>query len=199
MKNKLIIPLMALLMTIMGSSILGNVDVYAYSTSTLTSQEISLYSAHPIYASSAKKCAEKATESSQNLYKAYTLWQGNGDAYRHAYWSALMTKETTENFAWKAGLAHEGLEPGYNFDKQNDDTKMDIKNNYSGRMLAQNNLSKSDSDMSTLVKNLCSSGELKRIRKYTSKKGKNDQTIAGTMTNYVGYYVKTTSGGLKKK
>lgn len=199
MKNKIIMPLMALFMTIAGSCIWGEMNVYAYSGTSLTSQEISLYSAHPKYAVKVKSCADKATRASQNLYKEYTLWQGNGDAHRHAYWSALMTRETTENFAWKAGLAHEGLEQGYKFEKQDDDTKMDIQNNYSGRMLGQKYPSKSDDYMSVFIKNICSSGGLKRIRIYTDKKSKNDKTISGTMTQYVGYYVKTTDGGLKKK
>ena len=71
MKNKIIVPLIALSMTITGSSVLGSVDVYAYSASSLTSQEISLYSAQPIYASKVKKCADTALKSSQNLYKSY--------------------------------------------------------------------------------------------------------------------------------
>ncbi len=201
MSKKIVISLMTFLMAIVTSNIFTNLNTYAYSyaPSSLTSQEISLYAAHPKYAATVKKCADKATESSKKLYKSYTLWQGNGDAYRHAYWSALMTKKTTEKFAWKAGLAHEGLEPGYNFDKQDDDTKMDIQNNYAGRMFAQNNSSKSDSDMSTAIKNICSSGGLRRIRVYTNKKSKNDKIIDDTMTQYVGYYVKTTNGGLKDK
>ena len=90
MKNKIIMPLMALFMTIAGSCIWGEMNVYAYSGTSLTSQEISLYSAHPKYAVKVKSCADTATRASQNLYKEYTLWQGNGDAHRHAYWSALM-------------------------------------------------------------------------------------------------------------
>lgn len=129
--------------------------------------------------------------------QTYTLWQGNGDAYRHAYWSALMTKKIDRDFAYDVGLAHEGLKSGYNFDKQNADTKMDISNNYSGRKIGTSNSSKSDSTISSVVKSNCSNGKLKRIRTYTSSAAKNDKIINGVMTNYVGYYVATTSGGLK--
>lgn len=163
----------------------------------LTSEEIKLYSSHPIKAAKAKSCADQAESSASNKYKAYTLWQGNGDAYRHAYWSALMTKKIDRNFAYDVGLAHEGLKSGYNFDKQNADTKMDISNNYSGRKIGTSNSSKSDSTISSVVKSNCSNGKLKRIRTYTSSVAKNDKIINGVMTNYVGYYVATTSGGLK--
>ena len=186
MKNKIVMSLIAFMVVIFGGSMLQSVNVYAYGSSSLTSQEISLYSAHPVYAAKVKSCATKATESSQKLYKDYTLWQGNGDAYRHAYWSALMTKRTTENFAWKAGLAHEGLEPGYDFNKQDGDTKMDINNNYSGRKLAQDNSSKSESELSDLIKKQCSNGKLKRVRTYTSKKSKCDDILDGKMTHYTG-------------
>lgn len=164
---------------------------------SLTSQEIKLYAAHPVDALKAKSCAEKALKSSKDKYKSYALWQENGDAYRHAYWSALMTKKINRNFAYLAGLAHEGLTKGYNFNKQSDDKKMDIANNYSGRKIGTDYASSSDSKIASKVLSKCKKGGLKRIRTYTSSSSKCDEVIDGVMTNYVGYYVSTSKGGLK--
>ena len=49
-----------------------------------------------------------------------------------------MSKEIDNDFSYRAGLAHEGLKKGYNIDKQDDDTKMDIYNNYAGRNVGDN-------------------------------------------------------------
>lgn len=167
-------------------------------TSSLTTQEIKLYSAHPKKALTAKECAETANDAAQDLYKDYTLWQGNGDAFRHAYWSALMTKKISKDFAWKAGLAHEGLDTDYEWSDLDDDAKMDVNNNYRGRQIGENNSSKKDSELKKMMITQCSNGGLKRIRTYTKEKsGKNVAKICGKYTKYVGYYVKTTDGGLK--
>lgn len=161
---------------------------------SLTTEEIKLYTAHPMKALKAKECANDALESTKKKYKECVRWLGNGDAYRHAYWSALMTKKIDKDFAWRAGLAHEGLGTGYNFDEQNDDTKMDIQNNYLGRQLAS---SKSSKGLSWVIVNACSTGRLRRILIYSGKKGKNTHKIGGVWMKYVGYYVPTSNGGLK--
>lgn len=174
-----------------------NVNASYSPLTSLTSQEISLYTAHPIKAVKAKNCATIAENKTNEWYKNYTTWQGNGDAFRHAYWSALMTKKIDRDFAYEAGLAHEGLSKGYSFSEQVDDTKMDISNNYSGRILGDDNSSESDGDLAKIIKKACSKGKLKRVRTYTSKTGDNTGYIDNVLTKYVGYYVATTDGGLK--
>lgn len=170
-------------------------NVNMVSAVSLTSEELKLYSAHPIKAAKAKECADKAVESTNDKYKKCVRWQGNGDAYRHAYWSALMTRNIDKDFAWRVGLAHENLSTTYDFDKQDDDTKMDIKNNYAGRQLAS---SQSSKGLAWVVTNACSLGRLRRIRVYSSKKTSNSQKIDGVWMKFVGYYVATSDGGLIK-
>lgn len=175
-------------------------SVYAaYNVNGLTSAEMDLYSSHPIKAAKAKKAADAATKKTNTLYKPYCTYQGNGDAFRHAYWSALMTKKIDRAFAYDAGLAHEGLTEDYDFDKQSEDHKMDISNNYSGRKLGTKYSDLSDAKLADKVKDYCSNGNLKRIRTYTSqspKKNKKVEVFDGINTLYVGYYVETTDGGL---
>lgn len=108
-----------------------------------------------------------------------------------------MTKNISRTFSYKAGLAHEGLDTDYNWDKQNDDTKMDISNNYAGRDIGDCYSDYADKEILKEVKKQTENGNLKRIRMYTSSSKKNDDIIDGVMTNYVGYYVPTSSGGLK--
>ena len=179
----------------------NNVNAYESGSSSnkLTVEEIALYSAHPTKAAKVSKYANMASDKTEEWYKNYCRWQGNGDAFRHAYWSALMTKNIDRDFACKVGLAHEGLKPGYDFDKQDDDHKMDISNNYSGRIIGTDNDDLSNGKLAEKVKSECSNGKLKRIRIYTKNKVEDEDRLYGVNTKYVGYYVKTTKGGLYEK
>lgn len=162
-----------------------------------TGEEILLCANHPFKCTTANSLGKQASEKTQSLYNNYVLWQGNGDAFRHAYWSALMAMHIDRDFAYDAGLAHEGLKRDYNFELQGDDTKMDISNNFSGRVLGDNNKSKSDDQIANMIKNEVTNGNLKRIRSYTSIPSYVDCYIDGVPTKYEGYYVPTSGGGLK--
>ncbi len=171
------------------------ISASTYDLSTITSEELALYSKYPTKAAAAKICANKATTLANDRYKKYTHREGNGDACRHAYWSALMTRDIDKSFAYDAGLAHEGLTRDYSFSSQNADVKMDISNNYSGRTLGTQMSTSTDSQLAYAVTENVNGGNLKRIRVYTSNASENDETINGVMTKYVGYYVATSSGG----
>lgn len=174
----------------------GEQETYLY-FNKVTGEEIWLCVNHPFKCNTASKLATQASEKTSSLYNRYVLWQGNGDAFRHAYWSALMTKHIDRDFAYDAGLAHEGLKRGYNFSSQSEDSKMDISNNYSGRILGDENKTKSDNQIANIIKNETTKGNLKRIRTYTSVPGYVDCYIDGIPTKYVGYYEPTSAGGLK--
>ena len=65
----------------------------SYGNYTFTQQEIDYFVNYPAYAVTAKVTAQEATEAAQKKWEEYTLTDGNGDAYRHAYWSALLTSD----------------------------------------------------------------------------------------------------------
>lgn len=174
-----------------------NASSYYSSVTALTAEEVKLYAAHPIKAAKAKECATIAEDATITYWKGYTAWQGNGDAFRHASWSALMTKNINRTFAYKAGLAHEGLDTDYNWDKQSDDTKMDISNNYAGRDIGADYSDCTNQEILNKVLARTKNGKLKRIRVYASSSSKTDAIVDGVGTNYVGYYVATSNGGLK--
>ncbi len=159
------------------------------------SREIALCSFHPISCNTAYKLSNTASISAADRYKDYTLWQGNGDAYRHAYWSALMTKHISRDFAYDMGLAHEGLTRNYTFSSQNSDKKMDISNNYYGRKKGTSLKGYSDSYIGKNIADNVSNGNLKRIRLYSSGGSTCDKVYQGICTNEVGYYHKTSNGG----
>lgn len=165
---------------------------------SLTQQELSLYASHPAEAIKVQAAANEAEQSTAKCWSAYTRWQGNGDAYRHAYWSALMTRRISRDFAYDAGLAHEGLARGYNFSSLSADTKMDVQNNYFGRIIGTDLSGQSDFNVQCAINDNVRGGNLKRIRTYTSSSSKCDKVIAGVKTKYVGYYVVTNSGGYLK-
>lgn len=172
-----------------------HVEASGYGLTNLTTEEILLYASHPSEAAAVKICAGKAESFAAEHYKKYTLQQGNGDACRHAYWSALMTRDISKSFAYDVGLAHEGLKRGYSFSALNADAKMDVSNNYFGRTLGSSMKGSTDIQLAYAVVDNVNGGKLKRIRTYTSKSSENDRKIDGVMTKYVGYYVATTSGG----
>ena len=164
----------------------------------LTAMELDLYTEHPWMAAKAKKAASDAEAATEKYWKGYTSYHGNGDAFRHSYWSALMTKRISRDFAYEAGLAHEGLKKGYSFDALEDDNKMDISNNYSGRIIGDKYSNYSDAVIRDILISRTQKGYLKRVRVY-SKTSAGCQKYSGVWTKYKGYYVVTNDGGYKFK
>ncbi len=172
---------MGMVFGVLAGTLLVKKPIYAGSIydelRTLTQQEVSLYASHPAEALKVQAAASEAETSTARYWAAYTRWQGNGDAYRHAYWSALMTRRINRDFAYDAGLAHEGLSRNYNFSAQNADTKMDIQNNYFGRIIGTDMSSHSDYNIQCAINDNVRGGNLKRIRTYTSNSSACDRII----------------------
>lgn len=167
---------------------------HAYSINSIrdcSPEEIRLYASHPMEAIKARDAAHIAEEYAESCYAKYTLSEGNGDACRHALWSALMTKRISRDFAYDAGLAHEGLTREYIFNFQDDSRKMDISNNYSGRILGTTYAYYSEDFIKRQVVLEVNRGNMKRIRVYSSGSGEHIRTRS------VGYYVETSNGGCR--
>lgn len=79
---------------------------------------------------------------------------GHNDAFRHAYWNALMTSRFGEEFAASFGTAHEGV-PGNPAAKE----AMDLYNNELGRRIASENPDASDEELADLVFEAVMDGE----------------------------------------
>ncbi|RBQ07842.1 DUF6973 domain-containing protein [Pedobacter miscanthi] len=90
--------------------------------------------AHPIAALSFSGNAYTAQNLAATLFSgnAESLWNGAGDAFRHAYWSALNARSQNATLAGDFGLAHENSSPDNPVAERN----MDIRNNNYGIALA---------------------------------------------------------------
>ncbi len=83
----------------------------------------------------------------------------NSDAFRHAYWNALMVKHIDYTWAYRWATAHEEGAVGQPaIEKQ-----MDLWNNREGRFIAADNPSASDSGRSNKVMGALNNGALRKI------------------------------------
>jgi Bacterial SH3 domain/LysM domain len=80
---------------------------------------------------------------------------GHRDAFRHAYWNALMTKSFGAQFTEHFTTAHEGV-PGNPADRE----AMDLYNNSVGRRIATQNPNASESELADLVQAAVDRGEM---------------------------------------
>lgn len=83
--------------------------------------------------------------------------QNNGhmDAFRHAYWNALMADKFGQDFATRFGTAHEGV-PGNEADRE----AMDLYNNSVGRRIAREHPDASREELAGLVRGAVERGEM---------------------------------------
>ena len=181
-------------------SLYDECEELAQNTFGVTSQEIELFSKHPVKSAKAVTLASTAKEFSELLWEKWTLWQGNGDAYRHAYWSALMNNNIGKDFAYKESYAHEGYDVG-TYNQINDlDVKMDIENNHRGRDLGDiyqaNGLSNEQIGYCVLENTVA--GGLVRIRKATQSSDYNVSfyNSFNKKTELMNRFIQTTDGGL---
>lgn len=120
----------------------------------LNAQELALVVLYPWEAISVYNDAQTALTRAQALYQSSTLYQGNGDAFRHAYWNALMVDDVGVILAEAFATAHEYETP------DGIDKTMDLNNNVEGRNIGQYT---TRDKYETSVKNYVSWGWLLRI------------------------------------
>src|ERR1017187_7542453 len=105
-----------------------------------------------------------AQKASQEAFKRYPRegHNGRGDAFRHAYWSALMTRNGGLQMAKRYGYAHEAVPPGDGthpvivgkglmLTQPRAEREMDEFNNAAGRSIGQANTAASDQDLAEVV------------------------------------------------
>lgn len=109
------------------------------------SQETKLCAANPYDCSRAKSNATTANKKANEFYSV-GLHNGNGDAFRHAYWNKLMVSSIGSEMAYRFANAHEYG----NDDQPAIEERMDLHNNRLGRSLK--------GYTSTQVKNAISKG-----------------------------------------
>ena len=114
-------------------SVSGNVNLNSYDLPTkggLNDVETKLFNAHPYQGTQVLYYGSVAKSTTESLYQSSTLYLGNGDAFRHGYWNALMSKFLGQSVAKTWSDAHETYSSGI-------DKEMDLYNNGVGYRLGQ--------------------------------------------------------------
>lgn len=96
-----------------------------------------------------------AGENGDAQFKQWAGNDGHNDAFRHAYWNALMTKQFGADFTERFTKAHEGV-AGNKADRE----AMDLYNNEVGRRIAEANPNASEQQLADLVQQAVQNGEL---------------------------------------
>ncbi len=98
---------------------------------------------------------DDAFDKSQSIYQGAGAEDGHQDAFRHAYWNALLTREYGVEFAEAFATAHEGV-PGNPSDRE----AMDLYNNEVGRRIALENPDAGPEELARLIEQAIDDGEL---------------------------------------
>ncbi|MGH8884617.1 MAG: DUF6973 domain-containing protein [Egibacteraceae bacterium] len=85
---------------------------------------------------------------------------GHLDAFRHAYWNALMAREFGQEFARKFANAHEGVTQGGRPVNPADREAMDLYNNEVGRRIAAEHPDASPEELADLVEQSIERGDM---------------------------------------
>jgi len=95
-----------------------------------------------------------ATEQAENLFPGKDQHDNHADAFRHAYWNALLTREYGEQFAAEFTVAHE-RKPGDNALRE----AMDLYNNEVGRRIAVQHPDADPAELARLVADAVRNGQ----------------------------------------
>ncbi|WP_405180612.1 hypothetical protein OG225_05060 [Nocardia sp. NBC_01377] len=98
--------------------------------------------------------ASDATDTAKSTFPASTA-DGQGDAFRHAYWNALMTQRFGEEWTTEFATAHE--KSGGNVPQRE---AMDLYNNERGRQIALANPGASPAELQQIIKTEIENGTL---------------------------------------
>lgn len=131
----------------------------------LTSEEKKLVALHPIEATLYATMSKNALKEAEKYYSSASLYQGNGDAFRHSYWNAILVKA----FGGVGKGKQDGVERAKVWTNAHEqgskgvDREMDLYNNDAGRYHGYLNYSKSHAELSTSLRKMVSQGSLVRI------------------------------------
>ena len=134
-------------------------STYAYNIlgKNATKEELLLVAKYPTQSLKIFNNSSTASNTASNLYKAETLYLGNGDAFRHAYWNALNVKSVGADIAKAFANAHESETP------EGNDKTMDLRNNTVGRNIGRSYSNSSNATIKNKVIEAVNQGRLYRL------------------------------------
>jgi hypothetical protein len=122
----------------------------------LTSAEKLALALRPAMVGTVRDSAEKALGEAHRRFPPGTLHNGPGDAFRHCYWSALLTRDIGFNNAKAITDAHEEFPHNPAAEKQ-----MDLHNNLQGMSIGIGHKRSSDREIADLCEAALRAGKLK--------------------------------------
>ncbi|MGD6898363.1 DUF6973 domain-containing protein [Bacillus infantis] len=145
------------------SSVMADYSIPGFGS--LTDAEVSLAKKHPIEFTKYGAAAVSAKSESEKYYGGTQLYKGNGDAFRHSFWNALLVISfggtnqgplhgVNRAKAWTD--AHEQNSSGI-------DKEMDLINNEIGRQYAYTNYYQTNSQLSSGLRKMVGQGTMVRI------------------------------------
>ena len=134
-------------------------STYAYNLlgKNATKEELLLVAKYPTQSVKIFNNSSTASNTASSLYKAETLYLGNGDAFRHAYWNALNVKSVGADIAKAFANAHESETP------EGNDKTMDLRNNTVGRNIGRIYSNSSNATIKNKVIEAVNQGRLYRL------------------------------------
>ncbi len=95
-------------------------------------RELELAQEYPVAAALCHRAAQQARDEATRRYPDSAFTNGAGDAFRHAYWNALMVRAVGSDLAERFADAHEE-DPG----QPDEQRRMDLHNNEVGRRIGR--------------------------------------------------------------
>ena len=134
-------------------------STYAYNIlgKNATKEELLLVAKYPTQSVKIFNNSSTASNTASSLYKAETLYLGNGDAFRHAYWNALNLKSVGADIAKAFANAHESETP------EGNDKTMDLRNNTVDRNIGRIYSNSSNATIKNKVIEAVNQGRLYRL------------------------------------
>ena len=134
-------------------------STYAYNIlgKNATKEELLLVAKYPTQSVKIFNNSSTTSNTASSLYKAETLYLGNGDAFRHAYWNALNVKSVGADIAKAFANAHESETP------EGNDKTMDLRNNTVGRNIGRIYSNSSNATIKNKVIEAVNQGRLYRL------------------------------------
>ena len=134
-------------------------STYAYNLlgKNATKEELLLVVKYPTQSVKIFNNSSTASNTASSLYKAETLYLGNGDAFRHAYWNALNVKSVGADIAKAFANAHESETP------EGNDKTMDLRNNTVCRNIGRIYSNSSNATIKNKVIEAVNQGRLYRL------------------------------------
>jgi hypothetical protein len=135
---------------------LGQVDLDAMEPKVITEKEAEMLDDLSIFEKKAfQDIHDQAFDVADERYASEDQNDDHNDAFRHAYWNALMADEYGTEWAHDYGTAHERI-PGNNAARE----AMDLYNNEVGRQIADENPGASREELADLVQQAVTDGRM---------------------------------------